>query len=581
MAEEKSSGQWAAEAFDFLRLFRRVSRSFSGLLLVEIGWAALLFLVAKLSAADATPVVGIPWIASGGPTVQDVPLATVFTYGAAAIALVWCFTSGLYLYVSAPIAKVLRVVGVPLVIPLVIVLGVIGLPILLVSLPLEAYLYARWKKGKDAKKLEQAIKDDGEEAIRDVARKEMGFRADWLQVWMMGRGADLARTWASAGFIGLAPLYSYSYDEDLLGAKAPVQIFAEAIGRMRLKLRNLRAVQHVSFRPLPPAVRASDFRAARRVRKWLGLDALLWGSYLSTDPPMIWLNVDQALTPTEKEKQEKADDAEVWRDGNPFSDSLDPDAAAFIVDQRDSQDAYIVLLIVLIQALKRRQSGRWRLAPKWVDALYYSHADVKRIINHLIRDALFDLDAPLSPSPAPHATLTAKEMLVGIAGKWISTTVETAPFRREDRIGDQLLWEVAKKCVELLPDDPGVNYRLALVSSLLGRDEEAEAALATALKRDTSARWSGQIRLAVQAQMAMGMIRLAGVDERVEIAKAAIYTARAITFADDEESEKKQLREELMKSQYYELRQYDRSPLTGYEKILHRYLDLEREAEGT
>ena len=38
MSEDKSSGKWAGEVFDFIRLFERTGNSVFGLLLLEIGW---------------------------------------------------------------------------------------------------------------------------------------------------------------------------------------------------------------------------------------------------------------------------------------------------------------------------------------------------------------------------------------------------------------------------------------------------------------------------------------------------------------------------------------------------------------
>ena len=46
--EQKASAKWAAEAFEVLRLFQRFGTRLPGLLGLEVGWAGLLVLVAKL-----------------------------------------------------------------------------------------------------------------------------------------------------------------------------------------------------------------------------------------------------------------------------------------------------------------------------------------------------------------------------------------------------------------------------------------------------------------------------------------------------------------------------------------------------
>ena len=58
--ESKAEGKWMAEAFDFLRLFRRVGRNGFGLLILEIGWALLVLLLGQLPHPDGPPAVELP-----------------------------------------------------------------------------------------------------------------------------------------------------------------------------------------------------------------------------------------------------------------------------------------------------------------------------------------------------------------------------------------------------------------------------------------------------------------------------------------------------------------------------------------
>src|SRR6266404_9475379 len=99
----KPEGTWAIEAFDFLRLFRRVGKSFLGLLLLQIGWTVYILLLDKIIGANPDPAsTAIPlWPRSA----LRLPLAfssnTFLVVGSILIVVGWVFYSGFYQYLVA------------------------------------------------------------------------------------------------------------------------------------------------------------------------------------------------------------------------------------------------------------------------------------------------------------------------------------------------------------------------------------------------------------------------------------------------------------------------------------------------
>src|SRR5436305_5701330 len=95
---EKSEAKWAAEAFDFLRLYSGVGRSMAGLLLLEIGWAAYLVLVGHFVGGDA----GAKVVSLQRPKI-DLQLTAIYAYGSIGISLLWAIFSGVHQYATLPL----------------------------------------------------------------------------------------------------------------------------------------------------------------------------------------------------------------------------------------------------------------------------------------------------------------------------------------------------------------------------------------------------------------------------------------------------------------------------------------------
>ncbi len=540
--EKESSVKWAREAFEFLKLFRREQRQISGLLLLEIGWALLLVLVAKLSAADSEPMLGVPWPWDHWHA-RQFPLSTVFLVGALAVAGLWFFSSGLFLCLRLIVWRLLWYPLVLLSYAVALAAFVVTLPVLLLGMPIEQYRIKHWEATQtkyDRAKL-AALKKDKRDVFLQLARDATKFRADWLTNWVGDLYASVMIGLSSGSSLGLATLYSYSYDEDEKAAKAPMQILATAMGRLQIKLRSLPSLHYIRFRILPPIVTVTNSQKARFVRRLLGLDAALWGSYLSTDPPRIWLNIE--LPPT----GEKIDDKHKLvrsSEVDPFHayPEIDP---AIEVNQSEMWEVYVALLITLLQVLQVRQARKFTLYPKGVDRLYYSYSDRDAILTNLVKDALFSMPhtaAPVSEYP------TAKDVLVSVAGSWIGK--QLGGLIREDYSSNyELLRSVASRCVELHPDDSGGYYRLAALQCLLKDADGAEKTLAIGISKDQALQWIGWTQLSAWAGLAIHDLDSPLGDEAVRTAKAVVYCARAVAAGG--EYARKSLRKDLEKTSFH------------------------------
>jgi hypothetical protein len=104
MSDNRPGGKWAGEVYDFLRIFSRVNRSFYGLLLLQLGWLALLFLVSRVTPQTTEqPALPVPWAGDARIQVDALVLP-----GMAVLALLWLVFSRALLYAILPFRGVLR-----------------------------------------------------------------------------------------------------------------------------------------------------------------------------------------------------------------------------------------------------------------------------------------------------------------------------------------------------------------------------------------------------------------------------------------------------------------------------------------
>jgi hypothetical protein len=310
--------------------------------MMQIGWAVLLVLVAQFSNKDETPALSVP----GVKALKDIPLSAVYLPGAFLVLLWWSFTSRSYRLVKLFALRFLRS-------PVSIMLwGSWVLLVLTYGLAADAIEERRfnaWKKRQDPKWI----------AEWEPKLKQSGLKNEYEKQtkWNLNKPYELIGNWVvqvltnieSAATIALAPFYSYSFEEEQKSTKAPMQIFASAIARLRLALGGVPPMQYVHFITMPDVMRIESDDQARSAVHRYKLDTLLWGSYISPEPPRIWLNI-QNRTKAHEEKRdfEKPDDM------HPLSTRPVIDVM-MVVDQNDAVDAYIVILLSYLRTLESRK----------------------------------------------------------------------------------------------------------------------------------------------------------------------------------------------------------------------------------
>lgn len=604
---ESSGGKWAAEAFGLLRFYQRVGNQLWGLILMNIGWAALVLLIAKLLPDE------------GEKEVHHLRLIDVFLLGALVVTFCWVFSSGLYVYGRIVLERILRAIGLLLLLIWFVLILAIQLVFQLreygriegelrreeekaaerrkagerkltgeqpVATPTPAVAAERKKRAaaQQKKEHEQRVA----KAFKLLDEKANRPDAPWpLRVAKVFDPLTAACirgiSWLnSSGRIGLAPIYTFTFEEDRNAVKAPMQAFASAVDRLQYRLQNLSAARRIRFDPLPAAVSVTTARRARLLRWIGGFDAVLWGSYTSTRPPRIAMQMEVARP---QPKGDEDDWSRTWNDVDPFRTAA-PANEGMIVNQDDWFDAYIAVAMTLVHAINARElrptiGGAW--GAKLDRIRLYSDAGLRAIITALVEDCLFAMPAgalsdgsevpsPVDefPDPIParsrfSSAPTAKESLVSVAGKWLARQLDDFTSS-DERCPDEFLEDVARRCAELCPEDAENHYRLATVLLATGKTNEARAAIAAGVAADSRLRRIGEIPFSVKASMALGELDILSREgSGVRVAKCGVHVARAI--ARGGQKTRGSLAEEYKKTTGYKLSQHrtePRSPELAY-----------------
>jgi hypothetical protein len=324
-----SKTKWASEAYAFLSLFRRLRKRLPGLLMLLLGWGLLIRLVVPLT--EDKPASGATSGAHGATGITSA--FAVFLAGSATIAAYWFASSGCWKIPYLSVARFARPLASASLMLALFLFGILMLPLLVLCALGEELHFKYWLRRLNQGKVVAARKD-AERELKEIYIKESKASSgspisfeDWkrkkgeswissevdrivkpkfktefettvkfrpMRPWeeLQNLVADWRVRLDSKALIGLAPFHSYSFDEEQKSAKAPLQIFAAAIRRLRLGLVDRTIVSRLRFITVPEIVLIESDDAARRWRAWLGLDTLMWGSYLSSNPPRIWLNLE-------------------------------------------------------------------------------------------------------------------------------------------------------------------------------------------------------------------------------------------------------------------------------------------------
>jgi len=437
MSEEKGGdAKWSSEFFNFLRLFDRFGTRVVGLLVLQLAWAVAVTIIPKHTPEHGPARISVPRWGPDFPWVlHPIPIGVVYAEGVVIVFALWMLRSRAYLIVVRPLTTLFRALAA-------MSLGVVSL-FAGVTLGLALCVEFRLRKSRPPA-WRSAIKKAVEETRRKAPRRQQGthprsrtprrfcdrcsHRLDvfanldrgspWFFADRVGEMCERLDAWIlrrliSVGYIGIAPIASVSLEEDEKAAKAAMQNFAQALARLRLLLRSLPTSPYVRFIAVPPALSASVVQRADRLRRVLGLDALLYGSYQSVEPPRIWMNLARPIPPPK------------WISGKgtalAVADPIEVDPSIrfsmALIDQRDPFDAYIVLSLALAETLRSRQL-RWliddsfrgkllRYAPLIYsvsfndesDPLSSSRKDRLAIVGHLVEDVLLQVPQPSGTPP--------------------------------------------------------------------------------------------------------------------------------------------------------------------------------------
>jgi hypothetical protein len=558
---EESEGEktkWASEAYAFLALFRRLRKRLPGLLMLEFGWGFLIRLVAPLAedkgTAGATPAVH---------GTAEPSAFMIFLIGAAAIAAYWFLLSSdawkvPFLWL-ARFGRPLASIGLSC----TIVLVTLATSPLLILAALGDHLHFRlWLKRQDPARIAAAREAVAAPKLREIHEKESKASnapprsfEDWKKEkgddWISREQAKIAEPtlrskfdseikmrfmipweafaamlarWRvrldSTALIGLAPFHSYSFEEEQKSAKAPLQIFAASIRRLRLGLSNRMITSRIRFLTVPEIVLIESDDSARRWRARLGLDTLMWGSYLSSNPPRIWLNLENKQI--EDTRNNDTGDAERL-DLHPVR-SGEVDFAMMEVDQDDPIECYLVVLVCLLRTLQRRPEPRKFLFWESLDTLAWKKYSGERIFLRLVRPLLAKLETlpkttGLDGSPA--------HLLVAYVSNWAAGQISWW------QPGEQELWllrDMLRHCIRLDDASPEHCYRLGAVLCLLDDEAGAQDAFTQAQKRDGRSEYYSPDMVAISAGSYLELAYDRSSISAGDAAAAVAYVLRAVTL---------------------------------------------------
>jgi hypothetical protein len=548
MAEESESKS-ISQVLDILKLFQRFGRSFTGLLLLELGWTLILTLAAKLAGEKAE-----------APKIQHVPFTVIWLIGSAVVFVGWGIYSRLFAYFIVPLIVALKpIVDVAFVL-VAVLLGLLQLTLAPLVLPLHAWMVRRWIKhykeawirkniSRDpatgtpsedpeaayARWLEKFEQDHGKKALEGVASDKIFLKKSFLRNFSQFLGEKLLTPVHSGVRIGLAPMESYVLNEHLVVPKRAIQQYGTAIANVKARLRNVKGIEHIRFVTLPSQFGISTREQAAFASRLFGLDTVLWGRYGDTDEQYACVYIyDHHPQRLPKKDDESGLGYPEILFPSVLGGSVVPEIPAISFSPQSAKQLHVVLLAAVLRTLESRHSrGPRRWLKSW-DEIYYSSSDA---INQILAYLVFEV-FPLLPDQVVQGDIipTADAVLVDLAGRWIGHQFLGTLISGENRwetTGKQRfarqLHSVLSKCSQLMPNRPEHFYRRGAVSCILGEKlcaihDFQEAGRLDALSDNL--RWNGPI---VAAETALNALdRASGTEQDVAVALFAAQAACAI-----------------------------------------------------
>jgi hypothetical protein len=510
MAEE-GKAKYAAEIWEIVRLFARLSRTVYGLFLLIVAWAFLVKAGREtLASKDIVEGIWLPLANGWPPTLRwyHPSVSSILIAGAIVLVFWWVFYSRLLGYVWAFSRHLIKPVAFLLGAIIMLIAGITNLILLPLILPLISIVRTsrrnsfrkRWLAQREKKlpaetqaervhawesHMAEMKKKHGDEMIEqtmtsgDVAITPLIILS--ATVGLVGR---VLRGSLSRGRIGLARVEALSYFQEFSLAKLPLQVFAQAITRIRYDLAEISLLDRIHFVELPPSARMQQWNQALRFAWLFDLDVLLWGTYQEKSDRTILLNL-LSRRPRTKRPLDNPDKFASEYQNRFFPWNITVDFPSLSFDQDDPYDVYLALLVAEILSLETAQR-RWERGWKRIFRNFrvmdqismYGREAVQDILVRVVPRAIGEL----GPGPLPVSTpITSKMAIVEIAGQWIGSmfnwfnksTFEELKGRRGETSTIGLLAEIARACVRLKPDDPILFYRLGALMVLKNAADEA------------------------------------------------------------------------------------------------------------
>jgi hypothetical protein len=514
MADEHGSGKWAAEVYDFIRLFQRDGKRFLGLLFLELGWLLFIILLAKLSSSEHPPYVfefAVPALKGAAGKLLTFRATTLYSAGALIVFLFWIAYSRLYLFVLSPLLRIVRIA--------IIALFVVASLFLGLAESIVAALAKLWARVAKKKYVEPKYLEVFSRLQRRV----------WIELFSSGR-------------VDIAPIVAYSYEEDFRAAKLPLQIFGSAAEQCRIRLEPIGFGRFLHFEFLPVSARVYNASKARWIRRLFGGDVLLWGSFSGDD---LWINFERKSPGRRRSNHSTTEKIKVRYTPAQqliFGDELTIDFPVAAVPSSEARGAYITLAIATLDAVvnRRKLPGVFSI----LDQLYLYNQDISALTLKLLMDVFFELpDRALKASIPP----SADEVLALLMGRWARAQLRSDILADIDEKKNlvNIAYMVERRCARLLPRNSDELYGLGAFAFYLGRVEEAADMLKTAGRVDQDAHGSNPIMAGVYA--GMELLEAEGTREQeYALPRFAAYATRAIYTGG--EFARKSLREDMDKS---------------------------------
>lgn len=567
MAEE-GKAKYAAEIWELVRLFTSLGKTIYGLLLLLVGWVFLVKYSREILASrDTVEGLWLPYLAKRWPPAfgwYHPSVSFVSLAGAAFLSVAWLLYSRLVSYAWAfmrhilkPIIFVLAYVA-PI---LLLLLNLVLLPVIIpVTYATRAFRRRRFRAnwiarrikevpGKTAKELANAWKENlaamekahGEKVVNEVLTKG-SWKASYFVLFdtCMGLIGPLLGGMLSRCRVGLAPITPQSYIEEFLASKLPLQVFAQAITRIRDELGELALLDKIQFIELPPSARLHQSSQAGRYAWLFDTDVLLWGTYKASAERVISLNLLSHLSKRKKENDKDEFGSEYQR--RFFPNEIRVNFPALSFDQDDEDEVYLVLLvaeILALQSAKARWTEGWRRAISGFEALdrlrLYGRATIQEVLLRVIPPALGRLGRDALPERKP---ITGRHALVDLTGQWVGSMLHTGIGSAFEELAKrkgktstlEQLRSLAEACVRLEPKNAVGHYRVGALRILAKSRKDALQSFRQAGKLEKESFEVHEIGARVAADMSVWDLNT---NEDIALAVWAAHAACAINTGDE------------------------------------------------